>query len=313
MNNAVDLSVISSKPDSAAFVDVCNLSFSYGDDLVLENVCLTVEGSGKIIGIFGPNGGGKTTFLKCLLGLLKPFSGSVRLFGLEPKNARKYVGYIPQVSKFDFDFPINVLQVVLMGRLSSTGLFKRYSKKDYEIAEDCLKKVGIWDLRDRQIGQLSGGQRQRAFIARALATKPKLLLMDEPNTGLDAFMQADLYKLLKELKKEMAIILVSHDMGAIFHHVDDLACLRRTIHFHDPKTLSRPDFLKEFGCSVDQAIISLTNHTEIQNSHVHAHSHSNAHVQSNSNAHVNFNSHSENSKNQNQECSCETICEEVCK
>lgn len=272
MNSSKSLPILNSKSylKDSLYVDVCDLSVSYGDVQVLENVCLTISGPGKIYGIFGPNGGGKTTLLKSLLGLVQPVCGHVRLFGLPPVKARKFVGYIPQTSKFDFDFPIHVLDVVLMGRLSHAGLFYRYSKEDYKIAEDCLRKVGMWDLRKKQIGQLSGGQRQRVFIARALATQPKILLMDEPNTGLDVFMQEELYQLLKELKKDMAIILVSHDMGAIFQHVDVLACLRKTIHFHDSATLSKLDFLQKYGCPVDQAFVSLIAHSPTQKFHTHS-------------------------------------------
>ncbi len=255
--------------ETKPYVDVCSLWVTYGSTVALRDVCLTVGGPGEVLGIIGPNGGGKTTFLKCLLGLVKPHRGSVSLFGLPPEKARKFVGYIPQVSRIDYDFPINVMEVVLMGRLSHAGLFRRYSSEDRAAAEKALKTVGMYDLRNRQIGSLSGGQRQRVFIARALANEPRLLLMDEPGTGLDPHMQDELYGLLDVLKKDMAIILISHDLTCVSRHVDKLACLSCSVHFHDPSELSKDEFISVYSCPVDQVTHRMMRHPATTSDHNH--------------------------------------------
>ncbi|WNY26637.1 ABC transporter ATP-binding protein [Methanolapillus ohkumae] len=236
---------------SVPILEVKNLWVRYGVQTVLEDVSITIGSPGEILGIIGPNGGGKTTFLKAVLGLVSPSKGSVLVFGDTPEKARKYIGYVPQYSKFDYEFPISVMEVVLMGRLKHAGLIRRYSKEDKKAAEDALAVVGMSDYKNKQIGEISGGQRQRVFIARALANRPKFLLMDEPNTGLDTFMQEELYKILEELKKEMAIIVISHDIGAVSAHMDKIACLNKKLFFHDSKEMSKDDFAAAYGCSID--------------------------------------------------------------
>ena len=232
-------------------LDVRNLWVKYDAHTVLEDVSLRIQGPGEILGIIGPNGGGKTTFLKAVLGLIPISKGDISVFGLPPEKARQYIGYVPQYSKFDFDFPINVMEIVLTGRLKRAGLFRRYSEEDNEAALKALEIVGMSDYKDAQIGEISGGQRQRVFIARALSNDPKFLLMDEPNTGLDTFMQDELYRILDELKKKMAVIVISHDIGAVSAHMDKIACLNRRLYFHDSKEVSQEDFAAAYGCSID--------------------------------------------------------------
>lgn len=236
---------------NAPVLDVKNLWVRYDTHTVLEDVSLQIDGPGEILGIIGPNGGGKTTFLKSILGLIPISKGEISVFGLPPEKARQYIGYVPQYSKYDYDFPISVSEVVLTGRLKRAGLFRRYSKEDKAAAMKALETVGMAELKDKQIGELSGGQRQRVFIARALSNDPKFLLMDEPNTGLDTFMQDELYRILSELKKKMAIIVISHDVGAVSAHMDKIACMNRRLFFHDGKEMSRADFISAYGCSVD--------------------------------------------------------------
>src|SRR5512145_1794521 len=223
----------------------------YGTQIILEAVNLELKEPKGLLGIIGPNGGGKTTLLKVLLGLLKPYKGSVRIFGKLPEKSRDLVGYVPQYRRFDFDFPISVWEVVLTGRMSHTGFLRKYREEDKKAAEEALKTVEMFQYRDRQIGQLSGGQRQRVFIARALATNPKLLLLDEPNSGLDPHMQDELYRLLDKLKHEMAIIMVTHDLSAVSVYVDKIACLNRTLHYHDSREISIEDLEATYQCPIE--------------------------------------------------------------
>ena len=239
------------EPPNAPILDVKNIWVRYDAHTVLEDVSLRIDGPGEILGIIGPNGGGKTTFLKSVLGLIPISKGEISVFGLPPEKARSYIGYVPQYSKFDYDFPISVEEVVLTGRLKRAGLFRRYSAEDKAAALAALETVGMADYKNKQIGELSGGQRQRVFIARALSNNPKFLLMDEPNTGLDTFMQEELYRILSELKKKMAIIVISHDVGAVSIHMDKIACMNRRLFFHDSKEMSRSDFISSYGCSID--------------------------------------------------------------
>ena len=240
-----------SESQTVSILDVKNLWVRYDAHTVLEDVSLRIDGPGEILGIIGPNGGGKTTFLKSVLGLIPISKGEISVFGLPPEKARQYIGYVPQYSKFDYAFPISVEEVVLTGRLKRAGLFRRYSAEDKAAALSVLEIVGMADYKNKQIGQLSGGQRQRVFIARALSNNPKFLLMDEPNTGLDTFMQEELYRILSELKKKMAIIVISHDVGAVSVHMDKIACMNRRLFFHDSKQMSRNDFISSYGCSID--------------------------------------------------------------
>ena len=222
----------------------------YDNIPVLEDINLTIN-QHDFLAILGPNGGGKTTLLKVILGLVKPSRGLVRVLGDDPTKSRRYIGYVPQMSHFDRDFPVSVWEVVLMGRLGRRGLFKRYSDQDKKKALDALEIVGMTDLRNRQIGKLSGGQRQRVYIARALVADPKILLLDEPMASIDRHMQESFYELLKALRKRMTIVLVTHDISAISVHVDQIACLNRRLFYHGPKELT-PEIVEAlYGCPVD--------------------------------------------------------------
>ncbi|MDD3043471.1 MAG: ABC transporter ATP-binding protein [Methanosarcinaceae archaeon] len=223
----------------------------YGNQIILEAVNLDLDKPGGLLGIIGPNGGGKTTFLKILLGLLEPYRGSVKLFGKTPEKSRDLVGYVPQYKGFDYDFPISVWEVVLTGRLSHAGFLKRYGQEDKGAALKALETVEMLEFKDRQIGQLSGGQRQRVLIARALASHPKLLLLDEPDSGLDPHMQDELYRLLGRLKKDMAIVMVTHDLSAVSVYVDKIACLNRKLHYHNSKEIPVEDLEATYQCPVE--------------------------------------------------------------
>ncbi len=216
---------------------------------VLEGINLSVL-QDDFLGIIGPNGGGKTTLLKVILGLIKPARGTVTVLGKEPEKSRDRIGYVPQYNLFDRSFPVDVRDVVLMGRYGKTGLFRRYNREDRERSEEALEIVGMLEHKDRQVGSLSGGELQRVLIARALVADPKLLLLDEPTASVDPAMQTEFYELLERLKQRMAIILVSHDISAVSIYVDKIACLNRQLHYHGSKEIT-PEILEAtYKCPV---------------------------------------------------------------
>src|SRR6056297_3347543 len=232
-------------------IEVKDLYLSYNQVNVLENVQLTVY-KGQFLAIIGPNGGGKTTLLKIILGLIEPDSGEVKIKGLDIKEGRKLIGYVPQISDFDKQFPINVKDVILMGRISDKqGFFHSYSQKDINFVEGIMKDLDILDFKDRQIGRLSGGQLQRVLIGRALAAEPEILLLDEPTASLDAEARGNIYSILKEINKDITILVVTHDITAISTHFDSVACLNRNLHYHGDKNITREDLDQVYGCPVE--------------------------------------------------------------
>ena len=236
------------------YVLIEGLNVKYGEKIVLKDIFLKVE-KGEIICIVGPNGGGKTTLLKVILGLKDYSEGKVLVLGKPPKEVeKKEIGYLPQKENISKNFPISVFETVLMGRYPKLGLFKRPTSRDREITLDCLKLVKMDNLKDENINKLSGGQKQRVFIARALAMEPKILILDEPSTGLDIVAQEDLYKILVDIrdKKEMAILMVSHDIGVVSTFVDKIACLNKTIHYHGKSGTPIPNEVlkKVFGSNI---------------------------------------------------------------
>lgn len=218
-------------PAGNPILQVKNLSFGYTGDLVLEDVDLTVA-EGDFVGVIGPNGSGKTTLLRLILGLLGPTAGEIRVLGMSPVKARPLIGYVPQFVAFDTDFPISVLEVVLMGRLSKAPALGPYRKADRLAAEEALDMVSVADLTRRRLGNLSGGQRQRVLIARALVNKPKLLLLDEPTSNVDVAVEEDIYELLHRLNAQTTLVLVTHDLGFVSSHMNRVACLNRTLVCH---------------------------------------------------------------------------------
>lgn len=232
-------------------VKIEDLTVYYRQVCALSNVNLEVK-EGEFLGIIGPNGGGKSTLLKAILGLVTPYSGKVKILGNPPSKALGAMGYVPQFTKFYRDFPMDVEETVLMGRLSGkTPIFHKYSKEDIDIAHSLMNELDLYPLRKRQIGQLSGGQLQRALIARALAVEPKILILDEPTASLDTESKSHIYSILEELNKDMTIIMVTHDMGAISSHVQTLACLNRQLYYHGHSELSDDIIHQLYGCPVD--------------------------------------------------------------
>jgi len=234
---------------SEEVVSIKDIWVHYDGIPILEGVSLSVV-SGDFLGIIGPNGGGKTTLLKVILGLLSPSRGKVYVLGQPPGKSRHHIGYVPQHNVFDRDFPINVRDTVLMGCNGTAGLIRRYCRVDKERAEEAMKTVGMLSYQNNQIGKLSGGEQQRVFIARALVSRPKLLLLDEPTASVDPAMQTDFYELLARLKQEMTIIMVSHDISAVSIYVDKIACLNRQLFYHGSKEIE-PEILEAtYKCPV---------------------------------------------------------------
>jgi zinc transport system ATP-binding protein len=216
-------------------IELDRATVRYQDLVALEEISFRVA-RGEFVAIIGPNGSGKTTLVKTILGLVKPASGAVRLFGKLPEQLNgewKRVGYVPQFAQIDARFPIHVLDVVLMGRYGRLGLIRRPGRRDQEAARWALEQVGIADLAGRPIGRLSGGQRQRVLVARALANEPELLLLDEPTTGVDVGTTGGLFDLLDVLHHQgITILVVSHDVGVVAQHVDQVACINRRLVAH---------------------------------------------------------------------------------
>ncbi len=232
-------------------IQIENVSVYYGQTPAITGICLDV-GEGEYLGIIGPNGGGKSTLLKAVLGLVPISSGTVRIYGKEAKGSRTVLGYVPQFSNVDKNFPITLNEVVLTGRMKAgiSPLF-RFSKSDREAVSKILEKIGIAHLASRQISELSGGEFQKMLIARALAMKPKVLLLDEPTASVDASSQEQIYRLLDELNKNMTIILVTHDLLAVSSQVKRLACLNGKLVYHGEPELSEHVVNSLYGCPVD--------------------------------------------------------------
>lgn len=226
-----------------------NVSVYYDGLPALDGVSLSVD-EGDFLGIIGPNGSGKTTLLKVITGLIKPSQGRVLVLDKSPENARTDIGYVSQKALFDRDFPINVWEVVLVGRHGKTGLFRRYSSEDKRIAREALQTVDMLEHQNRQIGKLSGGQQKRVFIARALVTEPKLLLLDEPMESVDPTMQVGFYELLESLRQKMAIVMVSHDMSAVSIYVDKIACINSRLFYHGSKEVEPKVLEDTYKCPI---------------------------------------------------------------
>lgn len=237
-------------------IEINDLSFSYQRDPILENIHLSID-PGDFVAMIGPNGGGKTTLLKLILGVIHPDSGSIRVLGKTAGKSTHQIGYVPQDVSINSGFPISVLDVVLMGKLGPRNRLRRMKRQYRDEVMETLDRMGMSGFENRRIGELSGGQRQRVFIARALVTNPKLLLLDEPTANVDSDGQAELYRLLRELNEEMTIVVVSHEWIVISSYIKSVACVNRHLHFHHHPEINAhmmnmmyPNPLKE-GCPVE--------------------------------------------------------------
>lgn len=224
-----------------SLLQLTDVSFSYQHQSVLEKITLSVD-EGQFLGIVGPNGSGKSTLLKIALGVLRPREGEVFVFGrpVREQTKRYRVGYVSQkANSFQLDFPATVREVVAAGLAAKKGVFRPFTKHDDQLVQEALEQVGIAPLISKNIGQLSGGQQQRVFIARALISDPKLLILDEPTVGIDRQSTEQFYELLQRLHKQngLTLILVTHDIGAVSTLVDQVACLNKRLFFHGTRAL----------------------------------------------------------------------------
>lgn len=226
-------------------LELKSVTAAYDDNVVLKDVDLLVK-ERDFLGIIGPNGGGKTTLLKVILGTLKPVSGQINSNGNETCS----IGYLPQVNRIDKKFPISVREVVLSGLMSQKGIFGRYSSENKKRANSLMKQMGILHLKGKNIGELSGGQLQRVFLCRAIISDPQLLILDEPETYVDSSFEGELYDILDGLNQKMAIVVVSHDVGTICSHVKTIACVNKTLCYHDSNVISEEQ-LKAYNCPLD--------------------------------------------------------------
>jgi zinc transport system ATP-binding protein len=236
----------------APIIDIRQLDFAYRQQLVLKQIDLAVQ-AGTTLGLIGPNGGGKTTLIQLLLGLLRPTRGTIRIAGLEPRAALRQgniIGYLPQNPNLPDNFPLSVRQLVQLGLAGKTGMLRGYPRGDLDFVEQLMARVGVIDSADEPVGQLSGGQLQRALIARALSTRPRLLLLDEPTTGIDRAGQLRFIEFLQALRRdlELTLVFVSHDLRAVTSICDRIACLNVTLHYHDVPERMPEDLARElFG------------------------------------------------------------------
>jgi zinc transport system ATP-binding protein len=234
-----------------AIIEIKDLNFSYDQEVVLEGIDLSVEEK-DFVAIIGPNGGGKTTLVKLILGLLKPMAGTIRVDGKTPSEASSCIGYVPQDIHMNRSFPITVIDVVLMGKLDPKKPQARKSATCRQDALVALERMDMAAYADKKIGMLSGGQRQRVLIARALATHPKILLLDEPTASIDTRGRADLYQLLKDLNQNITILVVSHDLLVISRYVKSVACVNKSLHYHAQSEITRDMLGTMYLCSVDE-------------------------------------------------------------
>lgn len=241
-----------------AIIEIKNLSAGYDGRTVLHDVNLTVY-ERDFLGIIGPNGGGKTTLVKCILGLLKPTAGEILYHPCHGTDAPASssgipftMGYLPQYSSIDRKFPITVEEVILSGLSSKKPLASRFNARQREKARNVIARMGLEGMEQRAIGALSGGQLQRVLLGRAIISGPQVVILDEPNTYIDKRFEARLYELLAEINKECAIILVSHDIGTVLQQAKSIACVNETLDYH-PDTGVTEEWLERngiVGCSV---------------------------------------------------------------
>ena len=241
-------------------IKIRNLNFSYDRQVVLEDINLDYS-SDEFLAIIGPNGGGKSTLLKLILGLLKPQSGEIKLFGKEPSEVSKFIGYVPQNFLSNQSFPMMVLEVVLMG-LIDKKIFGFYSKDEKALALSALEKVGMREFANARIGELSGGQRQRVYIARALCANAKVLILDEPTASIDTKGQAEIYEILKGINENgVGVVLVSHDLNIVLNYATKIAYVSKNLHIHKThENLAKREFIEHLArthshfCDVEIAL-----------------------------------------------------------
>jgi zinc transport system ATP-binding protein len=230
----------------AYLFEMHSLSASYGANVALHDVNFRVN-ENDFIGVIGPNGGGKTTLLRVILGLLKPSEGNL-VFNSELLNGNR-IGYLPQMSTGDINYPVTVRDIILSGLMIRKGVISRMSASDKIKANNVIEELGLAGMSKSTLNELSGGQMQRVFLGRAIIGDPKLLLLDEPGNFVDTTFENDFYEKLKDLNGRMAILMVSHDVGTISSHIKSFACINRSLHYHPSNEITNDDLLA-YGCPI---------------------------------------------------------------
>jgi zinc transport system ATP-binding protein len=231
-------------------IKIEHITAGYDNKTVLKDVSLTVW-EDDFLGIIGPNGGGKTTLLKVILGLIKPKSGEIRFYKKDAPCSGLKIGYLPQMNNIDKKFPISVREVVASGLASQKPLFKSFSKEQNERIDLVLEEMKISELAKRPIGELSGGQLQRVLLGRSIVSRPDVLILDEPNSYVDKRFESHFYELLEKINKESAIILVSHDIGTVLAMVKNIACVNETLHYHSGADITADWLNDKYACPIE--------------------------------------------------------------
>src|SRR5690554_4496099 len=233
-------------------VEINSLTVGYDNKPnVLNDVSLTIY-EDDFLGVIGPNGGGKTTLLKTILGLIRPESGTINFYDKGIKVPSINVGYLPQINQIDKKFPISVSEVILSGITPNKKFFRRYNAEERKRVVYVADQLGISSILNRAIGELSGGQLQRVLLGRAIIDNPKLIILDEPSTYVDKLFETNFYKLLGDINKEIAIVLVSHDVGTIISHVKNIACVNKGLHYHAGTDISQEWLLGAYdSCPIE--------------------------------------------------------------
>lgn len=231
-------------------IKIEGLTAGYDHKIALEKVDLEVFEK-DFLGIIGPNGGGKTTLMKIILGMMKPFEGSITYYRENQKVNDLAMGYLPQYNEIDHHFPISVSEVVLSGLGKQKAVWGKYSKTQKEQALSTIERMQLADFKDRPIGSLSGGQLQRVLLARAIVSQPEVVVLDEPNTYIDKRFQEHMYKMLETINQECAVIIVSHDIGTILQNVKNVACVNKNLHYHAGTEVPPHELEEYFGCPIE--------------------------------------------------------------
>lgn len=248
-------------------IKIENLSAGYENKTVLHDINLEVAEK-DFLGIIGPNGGGKTTLMKVILGLLEPTEGKITYYDNGTPTERLEIGYLPQYNSIDKKFPISVYEVILSGLNRQKNLFRRFTKEHHERVKETISMMGLEGMENKPIGQLSGGQMQRALLGRAIVSDPKAIILDEPNTYIDKRFEARLYSLLEEINKERTIILVSHDIGSVLQNVKSIACVNGTLDYHPQSEVSAEWIEEKLQCPIE-----LLGHGELPHRVLKSHNH----------------------------------------